>query len=136
MAKRGTAVTSMRSTRAGAASLYFDLAELRAYNYQTGMSFAVFVPGRGQEIARGGRYDDIGRVFGRARPATGFSTDLKALLKLPASELPASGTDAIAAPAGEDEALLAKIAELREEPVWKLEEYWRLARAWLRRELG
>lgn len=57
--------------------LYFDLGELRGYHYHTGVVFAVFVPGEGQSIARGGRYDDIGADFGRARPATGFSTDLK-----------------------------------------------------------
>ncbi|RMG50842.1 MAG: ATP phosphoribosyltransferase regulatory subunit [Gammaproteobacteria bacterium] len=56
-----------------------DLAELRGYHYHTGLVFAAYVPGQGREIARGGRYDDIGRVFGRARPATGFSTDLKTL---------------------------------------------------------
>ena len=46
------------------------------------MVFAAFVPGGGQAIAHGGRYDDIGADFGRARPATGFSTDLKALVGL------------------------------------------------------
>jgi ATP phosphoribosyltransferase regulatory subunit len=61
--------------------VHFDLAELRGYHYKTGVVFAAFVPGWGQEIARGGRYDDIGRVFGRARPAVGFSTDLKGLLR-------------------------------------------------------
>ena len=61
--------------------VHFDLAELRGYRYKTGVVFAAFVPGWGQEIARGGRYDDIGRVFGRARPAVGFSTDLKGLLR-------------------------------------------------------
>ena len=60
----------------------FDLAELRGYHYQTGVVFAAFVPGVGREIARGGRYDDIGRVFGRARPATGFSSDLRVLQRL------------------------------------------------------
>jgi len=62
--------------------VHFDLAELRGYHYKTGVVFAAFVPGWGQEIARGGRYDDIGRVFGRSRPAVGFSTDLKGLLRL------------------------------------------------------
>lgn len=57
--------------------LYFDLGELRGYHYHTGVVFAAFVPGVGQSIAQGGRYDDIGADFGRARPATGFSTDLK-----------------------------------------------------------
>jgi ATP phosphoribosyltransferase regulatory subunit len=62
-------------------SIHYDLAELRGYRYKTGAVFAAFVPGWGLEIARGGRYDDIGRVFGRARPAVGFSTDLKGLLQ-------------------------------------------------------
>ncbi|QVL49374.1 MAG: ATP phosphoribosyltransferase regulatory subunit [Thiocapsa sp.] len=62
-------------------SIHYDLAELRGYRYKTGAVFAAFVPGWGLEIARGGRYDDIGRVFGRARPAVGFSTDLKELLR-------------------------------------------------------
>lgn len=60
--------------------LYFDLGELRGYHYHTGVVFAAFVPGVGQSIAQGGRYDDIGADFGRARPATGFSTDLKSLV--------------------------------------------------------
>lgn len=62
--------------------LYFDLSELRGYHYHTGVVFAAFVSGVGQSIAQGGRYDDIGADFGRARPATGFSTDLKALVVL------------------------------------------------------
>ncbi len=59
-----------------------DLAELRGYAYQTGLVFAAFVPGTGHEVARGGRYDEIGRIFGRARPATGFSADLRELMQL------------------------------------------------------
>lgn len=62
--------------------LHFDLAELRGYRYHTGVVFSAFVAEHGQEIARGGRYDDVGKVFGRARAATGFSTDLKALVTL------------------------------------------------------
>ncbi len=62
--------------------VHFDLAELRGYHYKTGVVFAAFVPEWGREIARGGRYDDIGRVFGKPRPAVGFSTDLKCLLRL------------------------------------------------------
>ncbi|WP_456376590.1 ATP phosphoribosyltransferase regulatory subunit [Thiolapillus sp.] len=61
--------------------VHYDLAELRAYQYQTGLVFAAFVPGSGKEIARGGRYDRIGEKFGRARPATGFSADLKTLMR-------------------------------------------------------
>ena len=62
--------------------LYFDLGELRGYHYHTGVVFAAFVPGVGESIAQGGRYDHIGADFGRARPATGFSTDLKTLVTL------------------------------------------------------
>ncbi len=62
--------------------VHVDLAELRGYRYQTGMVFAAFVPGRGREIARGGRYDGVGADFGNARPATGFSTDLNELMHL------------------------------------------------------
>lgn len=72
--------------------LYFDLGELRGYHYHTGVVFAAFVPAVGQAIAQGGRYDDIGADFGRARPATGFSTDLKTLVTLgnmPLGEEPA-----------------------------------------------
>ncbi len=60
----------------------FDLSELRGYHYHTGMVFAAFVPGVGREIARGGRYDNIGGSFGRERAATGFSADLKFLSSL------------------------------------------------------
>ena len=67
--------------------IYFDLAELRGYHYHTGIVFAAYVPGHGQALANGGRYNDVGAVFGRARPATGFATDLKALMALlPASD--------------------------------------------------
>jgi ATP phosphoribosyltransferase regulatory subunit len=71
--------------------LYFDLAELRGYHYHTGMMFSAYIPGHGQEIARGGRYDDVGRAFGRARPAAGFSADVKSLFNLvtPTREEPA-----------------------------------------------
>ncbi len=62
--------------------IYFDLAELRGYHYHTGIVFAAYVPGHGQALANGGRYNDVGEVFGRARPATGFATDLKALVGL------------------------------------------------------
>jgi ATP phosphoribosyltransferase regulatory subunit len=71
---------SMVGTRYASVPLHIDLAELRAYQYQTGIVFAAFVPGHGQEVARGGRYDEIGKAFGRARPATGFSADLKTLV--------------------------------------------------------
>lgn len=62
--------------------LYFDLAELRGYQYHTSMVYSAYVAGHGQAIAKGGRYDHIGEVFGRSRAATGFSADLKALIRL------------------------------------------------------
>ncbi|ADJ27496.1 ATP phosphoribosyltransferase regulatory subunit [Nitrosococcus watsonii] len=65
--------------------MHFDLGELRGYRYHTGLVFAAYIPGRGQAVAQGGRYDDIGRVFGRAQPATGFSMDLKELVTLGSS---------------------------------------------------
>ncbi|TVQ69164.1 MAG: ATP phosphoribosyltransferase regulatory subunit [Chromatiaceae bacterium] len=94
--------------------LHFDLAELRGYHYHTGLVFAAYTPGNGQEVARGGRYDDIGRVFGRARPATGFSTDLKTLVRL--SRQPESTpARAIFAPADPDASLAATVTRLRRE---------------------
>lgn len=94
--------------------VHFDLAELRGYHYHTGVVFAAFVPGLGQEIARGGRYDDIGQLFGRARPACGFSADLKVLMRLGEAEnrIEAAG---IYAPAEDDPALRQRVDELRAE---------------------
>ena len=90
----------------------FDIAELRGYQYQTGAVFAAFVPGYGQEVARGGRYDEIGAAFGRARPATGFSTDLKTLLQL-GSQVDGAVSGILVPFVSDDSALLQKIAELR-----------------------
>ena len=106
------AIAGLLKQRVGNVTVNFDLAELRGYKYQTGMVFAVFVPGCGQEIARGGRYDAVGEVFGRARPATGFSTDLKILINL--SQRDFDGIQgAILAPAEEDAALRVTVKELR-----------------------
>ena len=112
----GEALAQLRALHQGVAAehpevaLYFDLAELRGYQYHTGMMFAAFVPGYGQALAKGGRYDDTGRAFGRARPATGFSMDLKLLATLVQSEPPCDG---IWAPA-EGEGVAEAIAALRE----------------------
>ncbi len=92
-------------------SLHYDLAELRGYHYHTGVVFAAFVPGQGRAIAQGGRYDGIGKVFGNARPATGFSTDLKTLLALKPLEVVQS--PGIFAPYENDAALQALINDLR-----------------------
>ncbi len=93
--------------------LHFDLAELRGYHYHTGVVFAALVPGHGEAIARGGRYDHVGRYFGRARPATGFSTDLRQLLRLSEGMATAQVESGIFAPADADPALCARIGELR-----------------------
>jgi len=92
--------------------IYFDLAELRGYHYHTGIVFAAYVPGHGQALANGGRYDDVGAVYGRARAATGFATDLKALLDLlPATAATVVG--AISMPGADDPALEAAVDALR-----------------------
>lgn len=93
--------------------IHYDLAELRGYHYHTGIVFAAYVAGRGQAVALGGRYDDIGEVFGRARPATGFSTDLKTLLSLSVNEN--SQQAAIFAPADNDAELIQMITSLRKQ---------------------
>jgi len=91
--------------------VYFDLAELRGYHYHTGLVFAAYVAGRGQALANGGRYNDVGAVYGRARPATGFNTDLKALVSLlPA---PALIGGAISMPDTDDVALDQQVRKLR-----------------------
>ena len=92
--------------------IYFDLAELRGYHYHTGIVFAVYVSGHGQALANGGRYDNVGAVFGRARPATGFATDLKALLALIPEEDASCG--AISVPDSDDPALAAAVTSLRQ----------------------
>lgn len=91
-------------------ALYFDLTELRGYHYHTGLVFAAYTPDMRAELAKGGRYDDVGEAFGRARPATGFSADLKTLL---ACFGEAAADSVILAPAGDDDALREAIAALR-----------------------
>lgn len=105
-------IAVLAQRRLGGVPLYFDLAELRGYQFHTGVVFAAFVADHGQEIARGGRYDRIGKDFGRARPATGFSTDLRTLMSLGARAWPPL-PGAILAPAGDDPDLLERIASLR-----------------------
>lgn len=68
--------------RGEGAHLFFDLSELRGYHYHTGVVFSAFVDGHGREIARGGRYDAVGAAYGRSRAATGFSLDLRQVIRL------------------------------------------------------
>lgn len=93
--------------------VYVDLAELRGYHYQTGMVFAAFVPGCGKEVARGGRYDEIGKVFGRARAATGFSADLKVLARRGLPEEAGETDAAIFAPCRDEPDLWNIVRDLR-----------------------
>jgi ATP phosphoribosyltransferase regulatory subunit len=93
--------------------LHLDLAELRGYRYHTGVVFAALVPGHGREVARGGRYDEIGSAFGHARPATGFSTDLKSLLALAGPGVEKTDATAIRAPWSTDAELSALVKTLR-----------------------
>lgn len=101
------------SARMASVEMYFDLSELRGYHYHTGLVFAALVPGYGQALANGGRYDDVGEVFGRGRPATGFSADLKALSGLDSSILPVRSV--IFAPESDDPLLWQAIQKLRAE---------------------
>jgi ATP phosphoribosyltransferase regulatory subunit len=75
------AIADCLQQRAPQVALYFDLSELRGYHYHTGVVFSLYVEGAGEAIANGGRYDNFGAAFGRARPASGFSADLKYLMQ-------------------------------------------------------
>lgn len=91
-------------------AITFDLADLRGYAYYSGVRFAIFVPGASDALVRGGRYDEVGAVFGRKRPAVGFSLDLKELVSVvPPCALKA----AIRAPWGTAKGLREAIAALR-----------------------
>ena len=92
--------------------LSFDLADLRGYHYHNGVVFAAYYPGFPTAIARGGRYDGVGKDFGRARPATGFSMDLREIARLAVVNEP---TSAILSPySGSSPELAAVVVELRQ----------------------
>ena len=103
-------LAALAATHLGRAEITVDLADLRGYQYESGAMFALYVPGLPNAVARGGRYDHVGEAFGRARPATGFSLDLRELARL----LPtAERKHSIRAPWGNAPELREKIAELR-----------------------
>jgi ATP phosphoribosyltransferase regulatory subunit len=103
-------LAALAASALGRADIAIDLADLRGYQYESGAMFALYVPGLPNAVARGGRYDHVGEAFGRARPATGFSMDLRELARL----LPtADRKHSIRAPWGNASELRAKIAELR-----------------------
>ncbi|PPE68386.1 ATP phosphoribosyltransferase regulatory subunit [Caldimonas thermodepolymerans] len=90
----------------------FDLADLSGYAYYSGTRFAIYAAGGADSLVRGGRYDEVGAVFGRNRPAVGFSTDLKELARWSRVN---GVRAAIRAPWGEDAALRQMIRRLREQ---------------------
>ncbi|CAN5792981.1 ATP phosphoribosyltransferase regulatory subunit [soil metagenome] len=99
------------AARLDGASVSFDLADLRGYAYYSGMRFGIYVPGAADALVRGGRYDEVGAVFGRNRPAVGFSLDLRELVGVvPTRPLRA----AIRAPWSEAAGLRKAIADLRQ----------------------
>jgi len=91
----------------------FDLCELRGYEYHTGIMFAAYTPSYGRAVAKGGRYDHIGEVFGRARRASGFDSDLKTLARLTGRAFEEKTT--IVAPDDADAELQKLISELRQQ---------------------
>jgi len=94
--------------------LGYDFCELRGYDYHTGVMFSAYTQGFGYALAKGGRYDSIGREFGASRPATGFSADLKTLVRLARTQGSISeGAPAVIAPFGDEPELTSAIAQLR-----------------------
>jgi ATP phosphoribosyltransferase regulatory subunit len=90
----------------------FDLGDMSGYAYYSGARFALYGGRSSDAVARGGRYDEVGAIFGRNRPAVGFSLDLKALAEL----VPGNGkASAIRAPWGEDPALRLAVRRLRDD---------------------
>jgi ATP phosphoribosyltransferase regulatory subunit len=103
-------LAALAGSALGRAEVAIDLADLRGYQYESGAMFALYVPGLPNAVARGGRYDHVGEAFGRARPATGFSLDLRELARLmPTAERKHS----IRAPWGNAPELRDQIAQLR-----------------------
>jgi ATP phosphoribosyltransferase regulatory subunit len=108
--QRGLDHLQWLSSHVDDAKVTFDLADLRGYAYYSGVQFSVYAPGASDALARGGRYDEVGSVFGRKRPAVGFSLDIKAVVGA-AAVRPLRA--AIRAPWGEAPALRSAIAGLR-----------------------
>lgn len=106
-----TKVSDIVARRFPNVGLHFDLSDLVSYSYHTGLLFAAYLPGHGNAIARGGRYNNIGEVFGRSRPATGFSTDVKALVAL--SNVDVAVPKTVLAPICSDDNLWVEVNSLR-----------------------
>lgn len=107
-------ISSSLKKRLPATRLYYDLAALKGQSYHNGLVFSVYMPGSGRAIASGGRYDDIGKAFGRARAATGFSLDLRAI----STFVKQSDTDSVKsiyASFKDDPALFDAVRQLRQQ---------------------
>ena len=110
------ALTNLRwlASQLGDCTVTFDLADLRGYAYYSGARFAIYTPGASGALVRGGRYDEVGAVFGRNRPAVGFSLDVKELVTVVAKRALKAAVRAPWLDAGQDTTgLRAVIAELR-----------------------
>lgn len=108
----GTALDDIAALiKAIGSSISIDLADLRGYHYHSGIVFAAYHGGLANAIALGGRYDEVGKAFGRARPATGFSLDLREWVKLAPRE--PRGSAILAPYSGTDAGLHERIAALR-----------------------
>jgi ATP phosphoribosyltransferase regulatory subunit len=103
---------SLRQAQPGLA-VGFDLSDLSGYAYYSGTRFAIYGQGHADALVRGGRYDEVGAVFGRRRPAVGFSLDLKLMAELLASRVGLAVRHAIRAPWSQDAALRQAVRELR-----------------------
>jgi len=104
-----------RSCEAPGVEISVDLAELGGFNYESGLVFAAFTPASPDAIARGGRYDEVGASFGRARPATGFTMDLRQLASIAPSPQPSPKGEGgrILAPCSDDATLNDLVRKLR-----------------------
>ncbi|PMS17945.1 ATP phosphoribosyltransferase regulatory subunit [Trinickia dabaoshanensis] len=99
------------AARVEGGSATIDLADLRGYAYHSGVMFSAYVAGVPNALARGGRYDHVGQAYGRARPATGFSLDLREIARISPIEARSS---AILAPWKHDDVLRERVAALRD----------------------
>ena len=99
------------ATHVEGAQAAIDLADLRGYAYHSGVMFSAYVDGVPNALARGGRYDHVGQAYGRARPATGFSLDLREIARISPIEARSS---AILAPWKHDDVLRERVAALRD----------------------
>jgi ATP phosphoribosyltransferase regulatory subunit len=111
LSELATLVTRLQETAPSLPTIMVDLADLASFDYHSGLIFSAYVEACPNAILRGGRYDDVGAVYGRARPATGFSVDLRELVSLQSVHV--QPKPAIRAPWVYDPALMKVIRDLR-----------------------